>query len=148
MLRNPPGALVAFNRVLFSRNLDTKGDHNVALTLLCTLFCGLFILRRCYYVRIYNVGFRIRGELRIGKNKRGSGRSLGCCPGLVLFRKTMRNMSQQPVTYPRFEPRVSRIQITTKSTRYVALMTLPWKHVVFTHLHRWHLNAQNCTSEG
>jgi hypothetical protein len=139
---------VACNRVLFSRNLETKGDYNVALFLLCVFFCGLFILRRCHYLRLYNAGFRIRGELGTGKNKRGIVRSLGCCPGPVLFRKIMRNVSQQPVSWPRFEPGVSRIQITIKPTRYVALMTLPWKHVVLTHLHRWHLNAQNCTSEG
>jgi hypothetical protein len=99
-------------------------------------------------VRLYNVGFRIRGELQIGKNKTGSVRSSGCCHGLVLFRKTIRNMSQESVSWPRFEPGVSRVQITIKSTRYVALTMLPWKHVVFTYLHRWHLNAQNCTPEG
>jgi hypothetical protein len=59
----------------------------------------------------------------------------------------MRNMSQQSVSWPRFEPGVSRIQITIKSARYIALMTLPWKHVGFKHLHRWHLDAQNCTPE-
>jgi hypothetical protein len=47
-----------------------------------------------HYLRLYNVGYTVRCELRIGKNKRESAGSLGCCPGLAFFRKTMRNMSQ------------------------------------------------------